>query len=968
MSAFEPVANPVNFPELEERVLEFWQRERIFERGLELRRDSERFVFYEGPPTANGLPGVHHVLARSFKDCFLRYQQMHGKRVERRGGWDTHGLPVELEVERSLRIGSKQEIERMGVEEFNRLCRASVMEYIDDWERLTNRIGFWLDLKDAYRTYDTEYIESVWWSLKQIYDHGWLFRGYRVAPYCPRCQTSLSSHELAQPGAYRDDTPDPAVTVRFRLADDPETSLLAWTTTPWTLPGNLGLAVGPEITYVEARHRGERLILAKSRLEILDGPYSVERELPGRDLVGLRYQPLFSFLPPQPLAFTVMAADFVATDEGTGIVHTAGAYGEDDLKLCQDAGIEVRHTVGLDGRFLPFVSAFQGVFVKAADPLITADLQRRGLIYREERILHTYPFCWRCDTPLLYYALDSWFIKTTAVKERLIRHNRAVHWVPTHLRDGRMGNWLESLQDWNLSRARYWGTPLPIWICANCHEQRCVGSLAELGLEPGTDVHKPFIDEVTLRCECGGEMRRVPEVIDCWYDSGAMPFAQWHYPFENEERFGSDHPADFISEALDQTRGWFYTLLAESVMLFDQPAYRNVVVPSLVVDEQGRKMSKSRDNVVDPFDLISKTGADAVRWWFYTTVSVGQEYRISVQRVADTAVRFLNVLWNTQSFLVTYANLANWEPSGPGPALAERSPLDRWVLARLQETVAEAGPALDRYDAGSACRAIASLVDDTSTWYLRRSRPRFRGTPEEVANSCATLHEVLRQIARLMAPFTPFVADAIYRALTPQVGGATVSVHLQPYPEPQPDQLDRELLTQMALVRRLAEDARSLREQRGIPIRQPLASATVLGARLSPELARVLAEELNVTQVASDPGPAQEQARIELDFELTLTLRREGLVRTFTRQLQDLRRKSGLRAGDPVAVLYTTDDDLVEAIEGGKGQIQAQCFAPRLERGDRGSGSPAGYSAWSELKVPPHSIWVALHRLTTDAQ
>ncbi|MGH7643527.1 MAG: isoleucine--tRNA ligase [Candidatus Dormibacteria bacterium] len=967
MSVFEPVASPVSFPELEERVLEFWQRERIFERGQELRRDAPKFVFYEGPPTANGIPGIHHVLARSFKDCFLRYRQMRGKQVERRGGWDTHGLPVELEIERSLQIGSKQEIERMGVEEFNRLCRASVMEYIDEWERLTNRIGFWLDLQHAYRTFDTEYIESVWWSLKQIYERGWLFRGHRVAPYCPRCQTSLSSHELAQPGAYKDDTPDPGVTVRFRLRDKPGTSLLAWTTTPWTLPGNVGLAVGPRIKYVEVSQGAERLVLAKERLRILDGPWQLEREFRGEELVGLRYQPLFRYLPEQPLANTVMAADFVATDEGTGIVHTAGAYGEDDLQLCQDAGIEVRHTVGLDGRFLPFVTDFQGIFVKDADPLITKDLQDRGLLYQAEEIRHTYPFCWRCDTPLLYYALDSWFIKTTAVKEQLLRHNRSVQWVPAHLRDGRMGNWLESLQDWNLSRARYWGTPLPIWICSSCEAQRCVGSLAELGLSPGTDVHKPFIDEVTVACACGGEMRRVPEVIDAWYDSGAMPFAQWHYPFENEEIFADRHPADFISEGLDQTRGWFYTLLAESVMLFDQPAYRHVVVPSLVVDEQGRKMSKSRGNIVDPFDLISKTGADAVRWWFYTTVSVGLEYRVSQQRVADTALRFLNVLWNTQSFFVTYANLANWEPSAAAPPPAERHPLDRWILARLEMTIAEAVAALDQYDANSACRAIAKLVDDTSTWYLRRSRPRFRGNPEETAPSFATLYQVLRQTAQLMAPFTPFVAEAIFRTLSPRTDRVPVSVHLEDYPDSAVAQPDRELLGQMGLVRRLAEDARSLREQRGVPIRQPLASAEINGAELPAELAQVLAEELNVAEVRCNLDGGAAPATVSLDFELTPALRQEGLVRSFTRQLQDHRRRQGLKAGQPVDVRFATDDELAAAVTQGASQVQAQCFANTLVRAEPGSELPPGYSEWAPLKVPPHLIEVALHRLDGSA-
>ncbi len=569
MAVFDPLPQHLNLPQLEEEILARWERDGVFRKSLEQNRDGVPFVFYEGPPTANGMPGVHHVLARSFKDCFLRYQQMLGRRVERRGGWDTHGLPVELEVERGLKLRSKAEIEEFGVEEFNRLCRASVVEYIDEWERLTSRIGFWLDMERAYRTYDASYIESVWWSLKEIFDRGWLYRGYRVAPYCPRCQTSLSSHELGQPGAYRDDTPDPAVTVRFRLVDDPGTSLLAWTTTPWTLPGNLALAVGPEIEYVRVRQGSERLVVARSRISVLKGDYQIEESFPGSRLIGLRYQRLFEYLPDQPKAWQVLGAEFVSADEGTGIVHTSAVYGEDDLRLCQQAGLEVAHTVGTDGRFLPFVERFAGLFFKAADPVIQDDLRERGLLYDEERILHTYPFCWRCETPLIYYALDSWFIRTTAVKDSLLLHNSEVRWVPAHLRDGRMGNWLETLQDWNLSRARYWGTPLPIWVCQGCGRERCVGSFKELGLAGDFDPHKPFIDEILIPCSCGEQMRRVPEVIDCWYDSGAMPYAQWHYPFENKERFSQEHPADYICEALDQTRGWFYTLLAESVLLFD---------------------------------------------------------------------------------------------------------------------------------------------------------------------------------------------------------------------------------------------------------------------------------------------------------------------------------------------------------------------------------------------------------------
>ena len=940
MPVFDPLPAHLSLPDLEDEVLQLWEREQVFAKALEQNQHGAPFVFYEGPPTANGIPGVHHVLARSFKDCFLRYQQMLGRRVERRGGWDTHGLPVELEVERSLKIRAKPEIEEFGVEEFNRLCRTSVVEYIDEWERLTTRIGFWLDMKDAYRTYDPGYIESVWWSLQQIYDHGWLYRGYRVAPYCPRCQTSLSSHELGQPGAYRDNTEDPAVTVRFRLVDDPGTSLLAWTTTPWTLPGNLALAVNPEITYVRVRQDDERLILAKTRLSMLHGDYRVEEEFPGTELVGLRYQRLYPFLPEQKGAWRVLAGDFVSAEEGTGIVHTAAVYGEDDLRLSQQAGLEVAHTVGLDGRFLPSAGQFAGLFFKQADPVIQADLQERGLLYREERILHTYPFCWRCETPLIYYALDSWFIRTTAVKEALLKHNRSVRWVPSHLRDGRMGNWLESLQDWNLSRARYWGTPLPIWVCASCGRERCIGSFEELGLPSNFDPHKPFIDEVTLACACGGTMRRVPEVIDCWYDSGAMPYAQWHYPFENQEKFEREHPADYICEALDQTRGWFYTLLAESTMLFDQPAYRNVVVPSLVVDEQGRKMSKSRGNVLDPWTLISKAGADAVRWWFYTTVTVGQEYRISVQRVLESSVKFLHVLWNTQSFLVTYANLAGWRPD-PGLGLGEHV-LDRWILARLEATVAEVTRHLDRYDAHSACRAIQLLAEDTSTWYLRCSRPRFRGEPEVAAPAFATLWTVLRDLALLMAPFTPFVAEAIYQELTGPLAGAPASVHLDRFPRSRPEWSDPELIVKMADVRRLAEEARGQREAATVPTRQPLREAVVSGVELTSELRQVLAQEINVMAVTSERA-GDDRPQIRLDFELTPELRREGALRQLVRQVQNLRKQSGLRPGAPARLeAQTSSTELREAIRLGDGLLRAQCFLSEILVTESDGAFPGG--------------------------
>ena len=618
MPRYSAVSARAGFPDAELEILDLWQRTRVFERSLEMRRAAPPYVFYEGPPTANGLPGLHHVLARSYKDVFARYKQMTGFSVERKAGWDTHGLPVELEVERALKISGKKQIEEYGIAEFNARCKTSVNEYIDEWREMSERLGFWLDFDHPYRTYDGTYIESVWWSLKELWEDDLLYQGYKVTPYCPRCQTTLSSHELSQ--GYREDTPDPSVYVKFRLNDsDGTTFLLAWTTTPWTLPGNVALAVHPGKTYVRVAQGDESYILAKQRLEVLEGDYEILDEMHGSDLVDRTYEPLFTDMLPEGLAFVVLdAPELVSMDEGTGIVHTAAAYGVADLELCQRKGVTVRHVVGLDGRFLDGMTRYRGMFVKDADSKIIEDLREQGNLYRAERILHTYPFCWRCDTPLLYYAVTSWFIRTTAVKDRLITHNRSVHWQPAHIRDGRMGNWLESLIDWNLSRSRYWGTPLPIWVCEECDQRVCVGSAAEIGLTAADDLHRPFIDDVTLPCTaCKGVMRRVPDVIDCWYDSGAMPFAQKHYPFENKERFESTHPADFICEGVDQTRGWFFSLLAESVLLFDSPAYKNCVVVGTLLDRQGKKMSKSRKNVIEPSSIFDQFGADAARWYFY---------------------------------------------------------------------------------------------------------------------------------------------------------------------------------------------------------------------------------------------------------------------------------------------------------------------------------------------------------------
>src|SRR3984893_1091356 len=869
MPRYSPVSSRAHFAEAELEVLDLWKRTRVFERTLEWRKDAIPFVFYEGPPTANGLPGVHHVLSRAYKDVFARYKQMAGFSVERKAGWDTHGLPVELEIERALKISGKKQIEEYGVDKFNALCKQSVNEYIDQWRDMSERVGFWLDFDHPYRTYDGTYIASVWWGLKQLWDKHLLYLAYKVVPYCPRCQTSLSSHELSL--GYKDDTVDPSVYVTFRLNEsDGSTFLLAWTTTPWTLPGNVALAVHPNETYVRVGQGEESYILAKARLSILDPDYEVLEEMPGSDLVDLTYEPLFTDMLPDGLAFVVVdAPDLVSMEEGTGIVHTAAAYGVADLELCQRKGIAVRHVVGLDGRFLEGQKRYAGMFVKDADPVIIEDLRNSGNLYRTEQIVHPYPFCWRCETPLLYYALTSWFIQTTAKKDELLRHNRSVNWHPAHIRDGRMGNWLENLVDWNLSRSRYWGTPLPVWVCEGCDEQRCVGSTAEIGLTPDDDLHKPFIDTVTLTCEkCGGVMRRVPEVIDGWYDSGAMPFAQRHYPFENVELFERTHPADFISESVDQTRGWFFSLLAESTLLFDKAAYRNCVVVGVVVDRNGKKMSKSRGNVIDPNGIFNEFGADAARWFFYAAGALAAELRVSREGFNDVVRLYMLTLWNVYSFFITYAEIDGFEPSAPSPAALDRPALDRWCLARLAETIDAVRASMDRYEAQPATRAVEEFVEDLSKWYVRRSRRRFwkgeDASESDKRSAYATLHTTLITLAGLLAPLMPFLSERMYRNLAgfegdqPPANGTPDSVHLTEYPTAEGAWRESDVLGAMRRLRDLVEDGLAARKDAGIRVGQPLASATIAGEPLDAQLESIFADELNVKRVnyvASADGP-----------------------------------------------------------------------------------------------------------------
>jgi len=952
---FKEVSTRANFPELEADVLRFWKEQDIFHRSLKQREGRPPFVFYEGPPTANNLPGIHHLLARALKDLFPRYKTMRGFYVDRKAGWDTHGLPVEIEVEKQLKFTGKQDIEKYGVEAFNKLCRESVFKYIHQFGEVTERMGYWVDLDQAYRTLDTSYMESVWWILKQIWDRKLLVQGFKVVPYCPRDQTPLSSHELAQ--GYLDDIEDPSVYVKFELEDEPGTYFLAWTTTPWTLPGNVALAVGLDIPYVRVRQGQDRLILAKARLSVLDAPYEVEAEVDARSLLGKRYKPLYRYLMPDKPAFFVVDADFVSVEDGTGIVHTAAAYGVDDLELCLKKGIPVRHVVDLQGKFRLEVEPFAGIFVKKADPLIIEDLKSRGLMYRAETIRHTYPFCWRCGTPLLYYALTSWFIKTTAVKDQLIRNNAQINWVPAFVGAGRMGNWLETLVDWSLSRWRYWGTPLPVWVCEDCGEQRCVGSVAELGLTLQDDLHRPYIDRVTLTCEkCGKTMRRVPDLIDVWFDSGSMPVAQYHYPFENKELFAERFPADYIAEGLDQTRGWFFSLLAIGTILFDQPAFKNVIVNGTVLDKQGRKMSKSLKNSVDPLEVMSKFGADATRWYFFSAVAIGNDYRFDLLAVQDVVRRFLLILWNTYGFFANYARLDGFQPEAESVPVSERASLDRWLLAELGATIADVERALDAYDPPTAARRLEGFVLDLSTWYVRRSRRRFWKSESDTDKKSAyqTLYLVLVRLTQLLAPFMPFVSETIYANLAAGKRGMPDSVHLTDWPAVPSDWSDDDLRQEMATVRRLVANGLAARNAAGIKVRQPLRAVQIADRPLRPDLEGILLEELNIKRATY----AGEGGALTLDTEIDEELKLEGLARDLVRKIQELRKQSGFSVDDRIRLTYDGDGPLVAAIERWLDFIATEVLALSITRG------PALDSASTEtLRIEQHELTVSVARV-----
>ena len=996
---FRQVSSKVNFVQVEQDILRFWRERRIFDQSILTRETGPHYVFYEGPPTANGSPGVHHVLARLYKDAVCRYKTMKGYHVPRKAGWDTHGLPVELEVESSLALTNKAQIEEYGVPQFNEHCRQSVFEYIRQWETMTERLGYWLDMEHPYITLDNGYVESCWWIIKQLWDKGLIYQGYKVTPHCPRCGTSLSSHEVAQ--GYRDDAEDPSVYIKFKLdlvqPGGSETArsllsstgpayLLAWTTTPWTLPGNTALAVAPDADYVVVEVDDGYLVLARGLLEHTElGEYKVVGTVKGSVLVGLHYEPLYSsidirYAKGDKRAYRVIEGDFVSLEEGTGIVHVAPAYGEIDFQVGEKEDLPLIHTVELNGTVTTnLVTGFTpkaweyiqkseapvilgparekvdlpgaGKFVKDADRDILNDLMSRGLLFGSKRITHTYPFCWRCEAPLLYYAKQTWYIRTTEMKKQLISGNSEINWYPDYIKHGRFGDWLENNVDWAFSRERYWGTPLNIWRCASCDNYECVGSVSELGTQSNSsglttpmDLHRPYVDEITFACpECGGRMQRVPEVIDSWFDSGAMFIAQWHYPFQNTDKFQSNFPADFICEAVDQTRGWFYSLHALSTLLFNRLSFRNVICLGHVVDAEGEKMSKSKGNVIDPQAVMNSYGADALRWYMLVSTPGEDTHRFSSKTLEETVRKFLLTLWNTYSFFTLYAGVDGFVPQTE--STENRHPqafreMDRWIVSELNRLVVEVTKSMDSYNLTAATRRIQEFVDNLSNWYVRRNRRRFWKSESDADKLAAysALYRCLVTLCQLLAPFVPFVAEELYqnlcRSVDPQ---ARESVHLSDFPVADEAEIDDRLNADVELAMKISSLGRAARAKAVIKVRQPLAKAVIKVEthedKIALErLATEVMEEINVKQlvVLSQTG-GEEMSRsdmtdysvandarywVAVDTQLPAELIAEGLSRELVRHLQNMRRNAKFDITDRIVTYYQTEEPLISEVIG----------------------------------------------------
>lgn len=859
---YRKVSADLSFVDREKAIVEFWKKNDIFEKSIEHRDGCERFTFYDGPPTANGKPHIGHVLTRAIKDLIPRYRTMKGYKVLRKAGWDTHGLPVELEVEKALGISGKPEIEKFGIEDFIKKCKASVFTYQSEWEEMSDRVGFWADMENPYVTYHNDYIESVWWALRQIWDKGLLYKGHKIMPYCPRCGTSLSSHEVAQ--GYKD-VKENSLIVKFKVLGKDNEYILAWTTTPWTLPSNLALCVNPNEKYVRFTIEGDEnntvYIMAEALIKSVfgeDAKANILNEYTGEELKGTEYEPLYSFVKPDKKAYYVIADDYVTMEDGTGVVHTAPAFGEDDARVCKANGLPFINLVDHQGNFVKETGEWAGTFVKDADKLVIRDLKERNLCFAVIPFEHSYPFCWRCDTPLLYYACDTWFIEMTKVRDRLLANNETVNWMPDNIKHGRFGNFLENIIDWGLSRTRYWGTPLPIWEC-ECGHRHVVGSIAELkemGINCPDDIelHKPYVDNIKLRCEkCGGEMKRVPEVIDCWFDSGSMPFAQLHYPFENKEAFEQNFPADFISEAIDQTRGWFYTLMAISTLLFDKSPYKNVVVLGHVQDEKGIKMSKHKGNVIAPMDILNDQGSDAVRWYFYSNSAPWLPNRFSAKNVSEAQRKFLGTLWNTYCFYVLYANIDEFDPTKYNLGDLNLTVMDKWILSKLNNVVKTVDDYLNEYKITEATRAMNEFVDELSNWYVRRSRSRFWASELTDDKVCAymTLYTVLVEFAKVSAPFIPFMTEEIYQNLVRSVDeNALESIHMCDFPKYDEKYNFAEIEQEMDAIRKVVILGRAARNEANIKNRQPLSKLFIqTDNKINADYVNIILEELNIKDV-----------------------------------------------------------------------------------------------------------------------
>ena len=880
---YKKVDTSLNFVEREKEIIAFWKENGIFEESVKENEGKEEFSFYDGPPTANGKPHIGHILTRVMKDIIPRYQTMKGKHVLRKAGWDTHGLPVELEVEKTLGMDGKQDIEKYGIEPFIKQCKQSVWKYQSEWEKMSDRVGYWVDMDDPYVTYHDDYIESEWWALKEIHKKGLLYKGHKIVPYCPRCGTALSSHEVAQ--GYKSVKETSAV-ARFKVAGRENTYILAWTTTPWTLPSNVALCMNPDEAYVEIEADGARYIMAEALVEKFFGEYRVVAKKKGKEYEGVKYEPLFGYAADElekcktewKRVYEVVCDTYVTLTDGTGVVHIAPAFGQDDYNVGKHYGLPVISMVNERGCFDGRCPELDGLFIKKADKVVLDILKAQGKLFKALPFEHDYPHCWRCDTPLMYYARSSWFIKTTAIKDKLIASNRSVNWIPETIKEGRMGNFLENVIDWGLSRDRYWGTPLPVWVCPDCGEIEVIGSKKELkekcGAPENIELHRPYLDNLTCNCpKCGGKMKRTPEVIDCWFDSGSMPFAQYHYPFENKDLFEETFPADFISEAVDQTRGWFYTLLTVSTLLFDRAPFKNCIVLGHVNDRNGVKMSKHKGNVVDPWSVLDKQGADAVRWYFYTNSYPWIPSRFDGEAVSESQRKFQGTLWNTYAFFTLYADIDGFDPSKYDLEKCTLSMMDRWVISALNSLVKKVDGQIAKYDITNAARAIQEFTDELSNWYVRRGRDRYwgGGMTEDKAAAYAALYYVLVTLAKLVAPFMPFTAEMMYRNLVPAFfPDAPKSVHLCSYPVADESKIDSDLEEGMGDVLAVVFLGRAARGAGNVKNRQPLARLVVASDRklaIHDELKSVVLAELNAKEYR-EISNAEELVRYSLKPQL----------------------------------------------------------------------------------------------------